>query len=173
MDDRPAEDPRVPVAVSACLFGEAVRYDGDHKRHDVLREQLDPHVRWVPLCPEVLGGLGVPRPAIRIVAEADGHHVREVVSGIDRTGALHDAIEQILRTLDAEGVRGFVFKARSPSCGVGDAEVVDPGGAHRGHGDGLAAAAVRAARPGVVVVSDEELTSAAACAAFLDRVRAT
>jgi len=54
--------------VSACLLGDEVRYDGGHKRDAFLVDTLGPFVEWVPVCPEVEVGLGVPRPAIRLVA---------------------------------------------------------------------------------------------------------
>lgn len=173
MDDRPGDDPRVAVAVSACLFGDAVRYDGADKRHDVLRAALDLHVRWVPLCPEVLAGLGVPRPPIRLVEAEEGLRVREVASRVDRTPDLEPAITQILRTLEAEGARGFVFKARSPSCGVGDAAVFREGEVPVGVGDGLLAEAVRRWQPDLPIARECDLETPAACAAFLARVRAT
>ena len=59
---------RVRLGVSACLLGERVRYDGGHKRDAFLTEVLGPHVEWVPVCPEVEIGLGVPRPTLRLEA---------------------------------------------------------------------------------------------------------
>ena len=168
MDDRP-----VSIAISACLQGEAVRYDGRHKQDAGLLAAFAPHVRWVPFCPEVLAGLGVPRPPIRIVTGAAGATVREVESGDDRTAALGGAIQQVLATLAAEDVRGVVCKARSPSCGVGDAETFDEDGRAVGVSDGVVVAAVRAARPELPIASEAELASPSAREAFLARVRAT
>jgi uncharacterized protein YbbK (DUF523 family) len=59
------EPEKIRLGVSACLLGEAVRYDGGHKRDAFVVETLGPFVEWVPVCPEVELGLGVPRPAIR------------------------------------------------------------------------------------------------------------
>ena len=57
---------RARILVSACLLGEKVRYDGGHKRDLHLMETLGPFVEWVRVCPEVDGGLPVPREAMRL-----------------------------------------------------------------------------------------------------------
>ncbi|MDF1700129.1 MAG: DUF523 domain-containing protein, partial [Planctomycetota bacterium] len=163
----------VPIAISACLLGERVRYDGGDKRAVGLLAALAPHVRWVPLCPEVLAGLGVPRPPIQVIRADGGTGVREVERGTDHTARLAAASAHIVATLRAEGVRGFVCKARSPSCGVGDAPHHAPQGQVMGQGDGVMVAALRVALPPLVVASEAELDSAGACAAFLRQVRAT
>lgn len=165
--------PRIPLAISACLLGEAVRYDGGHKRDAGLVAALDAHVRWVPVCPEVLAGFGVPRPPIRVVRGEAGLGVREVAGGADRTEALAQAAAAVLARLRAEGVRGFVCKARSPSCGHGDADAFDADGALVGQGDGLVVAALREAMPDLWIASEAELADEAAREAFLARLRAT
>src|SRR5256886_15629531 len=63
--------PPLPMAplrlgISACLLGHEVRYDGGHKRDPFLAETLGRFVEWVPVCPEVELGLGVPREPIRL-----------------------------------------------------------------------------------------------------------
>ncbi|HYE76890.1 MAG TPA: DUF523 domain-containing protein, partial [bacterium] len=56
-----SEPRRVRVGISACLLGEEVRYNGGHKRDFLLLDALGRFVEWVPVCPEVEIGLGVPR----------------------------------------------------------------------------------------------------------------
>jgi uncharacterized protein YbbK (DUF523 family) len=51
----------VRLGISACLLGQKVRYDGGHKRDAFLVEVFGRYVEWVPVCPEVEMGLGVPR----------------------------------------------------------------------------------------------------------------
>jgi uncharacterized protein YbbK (DUF523 family) len=114
----------IKVLVSACLLGERVRYNGADAlcRSDVL-ERWAAEGRLVPFCPEVSGGLPVPRPAAEIDA-GDGRAVlREAApvrdgAGRDLTrfflagarGALHAAL--------AQGARLAVLKDGSPSCGT-------------------------------------------------------
>src|SRR6266849_3674427 len=66
---REGEAQKIRLGVSACLLGQEVRYDGGHKRDPFLTETLGPFVEWVPVCPEVEIGLGVPRDTIRLVGD--------------------------------------------------------------------------------------------------------
>ena len=54
------------IAISACLTGHSVRYNGGHKASDLCRMQLEEHFDWLPVCPEVAIGLGVPLSLIHI-----------------------------------------------------------------------------------------------------------
>ena len=58
----------VRLGISACLLGQHVRYDGGHKRDAFLVEVFGRYVEWVPVCPEVEIGLGVPRDTLRLGA---------------------------------------------------------------------------------------------------------
>ena len=60
------DDAPIRVGISSCLLGEAVRYDGGHKRDRFLTDVLAPYVEWVPVCPEVELGLGMPRESMRL-----------------------------------------------------------------------------------------------------------
>lgn len=111
---------RPRLGISACLLGEAVRHDGAHKRDAFLAGVLEPHVLWVPTCPEVELGLGVPREPIQLEA-------RPGAGGPPRLVALHsrrelgEAMEALatarVAALEAQRIAGCVLKARSPSCG--------------------------------------------------------
>jgi uncharacterized protein YbbK (DUF523 family) len=115
------EPPR--ILVSACLLGENVRYDGGHKRDLFLLETLGPFVEWVRVCPEVDGGLPVPREAMRL--EGDPKHPRLVTirTGIDHTARLARWAEARLEELSGIGLRGYICKKDSPSCGMEPAGV--------------------------------------------------
>ncbi len=113
------------VLVSACLLGELVRHDGRHKRiaHPILQRWLDERL-VVPVCPEIAGGLPVPRPAAEIERGAGGQAVLDGaarvrdVHGADVTPAFVAGAQQALALARASGARVVVLKARSPSCGV-------------------------------------------------------
>jgi uncharacterized protein YbbK (DUF523 family)/uncharacterized protein YbgA (DUF1722 family) len=108
----------VRLGVSACLLGERVRWDGGHKRDRFLTEALAPHVRWVPVCPEMSIGLGVPRESVRL--ERRGGRLRMVApgSGSDHTDAMRRWARDHLDELARSRLHGFVLKSGSPSCGV-------------------------------------------------------
>ena len=116
------------VGLSSCLGGQKVRYDGTDKRDDGLLAELDLFADLVPLCPEVAIGLGVPRAPIQLNVLEDGRlRVRGVADpSLDVTEDLQAYAEACLPLF--EQLDGYVFKARSPSCG--------PRGVLRVHGDG-------------------------------------
>ncbi len=55
------------IGISSCLRGERVRYDATDKRSERLHQFLDGRVEWVPVCPEVEVGMGVPRKPVCLV----------------------------------------------------------------------------------------------------------
>ncbi len=57
---------KIRLGISACLLGEKVRYDGGHKLDRFLTETLGEYVEYLPVCPEVECGMGVPREAMRL-----------------------------------------------------------------------------------------------------------
>ena len=112
------------VLVSACLLGQAVRYNGGDKRcdDDILQRWLS-EGRVVAICPEVAGGLPVPRPAAEIAGGAGGRTVLEGLarvvdsSGRDVSAHFVDGAEHAARLARARGIRVAVLKEGSPSCG--------------------------------------------------------
>jgi len=137
---------RALVALSSCLLGEPVRYDGTDRRNDWLVDRLGAHVEYRGYCPEVGIGLGVPRPTIRLVQD-DGAtrvlgaaDVRRDVSAPLREFAM-DLVPQLA---DASG---YVFKSRSPSCGLYAVPRFDPLGNEVEPGVGAVAAVIAERRP--------------------------
>lgn len=65
-----SEEP-IRIGVSSCLLGAKVRFDGGHKRCDFLVDTLGSFVEFVPVCPEVEIGLGVPRETLRLVRDGE------------------------------------------------------------------------------------------------------
>jgi uncharacterized protein YbgA (DUF1722 family)/uncharacterized protein YbbK (DUF523 family) len=153
------ERPR--VGVSSCLLGEEVRFNGGHKRFRFLTDELDPYVDWVSYCPEIEIGLGTPREPIRLTA---GGRL------VNRAGtADHTAAMQALPLPAA--VDGYVFKAKSPSCGVrGIPRYGDDGQAAGTTGPGLYAGRVMAGFPLLAVEDEGRLCDAGLREAFVERV---
>ncbi len=111
-----------PILVSACLFGLCTRYDGASKEDPTILSLL-PEARFIPVCPEQLGGLPTPRPPAEIIG-GDGLAVLEgrarVINqqGEDVTQAFIKGAEEALRLAKLFGVRRAILKSRSPSCGL-------------------------------------------------------
>jgi uncharacterized protein YbgA (DUF1722 family)/uncharacterized protein YbbK (DUF523 family) len=99
---------RPRIGVSSCLLGEQVRFDGGHKRHRFLTDVLDQYVDWLPFCPEVAIGLGTPRETLKLTD--DGRLINRSRTA-DHTAAM--AALPLPSDID-----GYVFKAKSPSCGI-------------------------------------------------------
>lgn len=109
---------------------------------DILAERAD----LAPVCPEMEAGLGVPREPIAFTE--DGKRVTGVESGRDVTDLLNTFAERRCADLGAVGLDGFVFKSRSPSCGIK--------GVPRGE-KGLFARRVAAVFPDIPVADEEDL----------------
>jgi uncharacterized protein YbbK (DUF523 family) len=106
------------LLISACLLGEAVRYDGGDCLGRFDKNALDLLQSWqqsgwlLPLCPEVAGGLAVPRPAAEIIGEKVMTNANEDVTHAFIAGAqkaLHLCLEYNLKLA--------ILKQGSPSCG--------------------------------------------------------
>lgn len=100
------------IMVSACLLGDNVKYNGGNNRHEKVVEYIKGH-EVVPVCPEMLGGLPVPRAPGEI---QDGIVRNEDGTSVDyeyRTGAA-----KALEIAESERIDMAILQSRSPSCGV-------------------------------------------------------
>ena len=113
-----SEDRRIRIGVSSCLLGEQVRHDGGHKRNPFLADVLAPYVEWVPVCPEVELGLGVPRETIQLVRRGHEIHLITSENRRDLTTPMRAWARRKVKGLSKERLSGFVLKSRSPSCGL-------------------------------------------------------
>lgn len=166
----PGGKPR--LAISACLTGQNVRYNAGHKRSDLCRDLLDEHFDWVPVCPEVAIGLGVPRDPIRLVGDPEHPAVtgsRDTTT--DLAGPLRAYGEQMAGELD--DICGYVFMQKSPSCGLERVKVYqDDGRAPHLGGRGAFASAFCARRPDLPVEEEGRLHDPVLRENFITRVYA-
>jgi uncharacterized protein YbbK (DUF523 family) len=77
------------IGISSCLLGEEVRYDGGHRHDSLLTGLLVRFFEFVPVCPEVEIGLGIPRPNLRLVGSVDAPRLITQKTGGDHTDAMH------------------------------------------------------------------------------------
>ena len=159
----------IPVGVSSCLLGQAVRYDGGHKHDRYLTEVLGRYFRYVPCCPEALAGLGVPRPPIRLTGDPDAPRaVRVADASVDVTDALLAVAREAAPGMGA--LRGYIFKRGSPSCGMERVKVYDAPGKSPRMGRGLFARAVMQAHPLLPCEEEGRLNDASLRESFVERV---
>jgi uncharacterized protein YbbK (DUF523 family) len=123
---------RIRLGVSACLLGAEVRFDGGHKHDRFLTDVLGRHVEWVPVCPEVELGLGVPRDTLRLVGAPDAPRLVQEKTGEDLT---------------------------APSCGLLRVRVYRDNGVPAADGRGLFAEALVTGLPALPVEEEGRLTT--------------
>jgi len=164
MKDRPN------LGISACLLGEKVRYDGGQKLDRYLRDVLGEFVNWIPVCPEVECGLTVPRGIMRLTADPDSPRLVTLSSGIDQTERMMNWTKKRLNNLEKQNLSGFVFKARSPSCGMRQLKVYDAIGIPHKSGIGLFARAFTERFPLIPVEEEGRLNDPAIRENFIARV---
>ena len=109
---------KIRLGISACLLGQKVRFDGGHQLDRFITDTLGRYVEFVPVCPEVECGLGVPREAMRLVGEPSAPRLMTVRTKIDHTERLVKWAAKRVRELEQEDLCGFIFKSKSPSCGM-------------------------------------------------------
>jgi uncharacterized protein YbgA (DUF1722 family)/uncharacterized protein YbbK (DUF523 family) len=167
-----ADEP-IRIGVSACLLGARVRFDGGHKRSDFLVDTLGSFVEFVPVCPEVEIGLGVPRETLRLVRSSDATRVAKLVSnetGIDHSDRMNSYAERRIIALGPEELSGYVLKKDSPSCGMERVRVYGSSGMPTRDGSGLFAAALIRRYPSLPVEEEGRLSDPQLRANFVERV---
>ena len=102
------------IMVSACLLGENVKYNGGNNKSEALLRLLESHT-VIPVCPEVLGGLPVPRTPAEIVKGTVTNRNGESVDEAFRRGA-----QKALDIANREKPDLIILQSRSPSCGVNE-----------------------------------------------------
>lgn len=108
---------KIELGISSCLLGDRVRYDGGHKHSRYIVKELGQYFSYKKYCPEMAAGLGLPRPAIRLIA-TDGVSIcaAKETPDQDLRPSLEAAANEYLSSL--EGISGYILKKDSPSCGM-------------------------------------------------------
>lgn len=104
--------------VSACLAGIKCRYDGKDNTCEKVK-QLVEEGKAIPVCPEVLGGLSIPRIPCEQQIEQDGCVKIRSSEGKDCTQAFEEGAKKTLAIAKIVGANRAILKAKSPSCGCG------------------------------------------------------
>jgi uncharacterized protein YbbK (DUF523 family) len=108
------------MVVSRCIEFDPCRYNGDMIRSPIVAK-LKEHVDFIPVCPQVEIGLGIPRPTLRIVRSGVTDHLIQPETGRDVSEDMNCFSEEFLDTLPV--VEGFILKNKSPTSRIRDAKV--------------------------------------------------
>lgn len=128
---------RIKLGISACLLGENVRYNGGHKLDHFLRDTLGRYVEYVPVCPEVEAGFGVPRETMQLVGDVDAPRLVKTKSRTDHTEQMRRWAKKRVKELEKEDLCGYIFKKDSPSSGLMRVKVYNEKGMPEKKGVGL------------------------------------
>lgn len=149
-----------PVLVSACLAGVQCRYDGGHNNIPEINQMVEKGLA-IPVCPEILGGGGIPREPSEIVsgdggAVLDGKARVKTRSGHDVTELFVRGAEEVLKAAINNSAPAAVLKERSPSCG---GSVIYDGTFTGGKTTGMGVTAAILHRAGIKVYSENNFKS--------------
>jgi len=137
----------IRVGISSCLLGEEVRYDGGHQKDAYITGVLARYFTWVPVCPEMEVGMGVPREPIRLVGDAASPRLMGVTSATDHTARMREFAGGRVDELRRRELSGYILKRGSPSCGLERVKVYAGDGPPARTGTGLFARALTDALP--------------------------
>ena len=138
-------------------------------------DTLGPFVEWVPVCPEMELGLGMPREAIRLIrrsAADDQLRLETVETQKDLTRRMRTYARQRVKALARSGLDGYVLKKDSPSCGMARVHVWNGTGEPTRSGRGLFAEELMTALPDLPVEEEGRLQTPGIREHFIDRLLA-
>ena len=162
---------RPVIAVSACLVGQKVRFDGDAAELRLLTKEWSNHLDLLPICPEIEIGMEVPRPATVLVKDEEKLKLVNQQNSMDYTNKMLEYSQIQSDYLASAGICGFIFKNDSPSCGLEKVEVynTDLSEVMR-NGRGLFATVFTAFNPHIPTIEGEKLDDVEQAEHFLARV---
>jgi uncharacterized protein YbbK (DUF523 family) len=158
------------VGISPCLLGKKVRYDGGHRRNSYITDTLGKYFAWIPVCPEVEYGLGIPREPMHLVGDPEKPRLVVISTGIDHTEGMLKWVEKKLAELEKEDLCGFIFKSRSPSSAIRGVTILSTSGEKCGTGPGIFGGAFIKHFSQIPVTDDEHLSDAVLRRDFLEKV---
>jgi uncharacterized protein YbgA (DUF1722 family)/uncharacterized protein YbbK (DUF523 family) len=127
----------IRIGLSTCLLGENVRFDGGHKRDRFVTDTLGQFLEFVPVCPEMECGLGVPRESMRLEGDPESPRLVTNRTKIDHTERMITWARKRVKELEKEDLCGFIFKSRSPSSGMERVRVYNEKGVPENKGVGM------------------------------------
>ena len=145
------------IGISSCLLGNEVRWNAGHKLDKYLTRTLGKFVEYVPVCPEVEVGLGIPRESMRLVGDPENPRLITFKSKTDHTERMLAWAKKRVNELETEDLCGFIFKSDSPSSGMIRVKVYNEKGMPHKVGVGIFARAFMENFPLIPVEDDGRL----------------
>jgi uncharacterized protein YbgA (DUF1722 family)/uncharacterized protein YbbK (DUF523 family) len=161
---------KIRIGVSTCLLGKNVRYNGGHALDRFLRDTLGKYADYVPVCPEVECGFGIPRETFRLVGGPKQPRLVTSLTGVDHTDRMEVWAGKRVDELENDDLCGFIFKSDSPSSGMERVKVYDDKGVPRKIGVGVFARVFMEHFPLIPVEEDGRLHDPTLRENFIDRI---
>lgn len=163
---------RPQLGASACLSGQAVRFDGGFIYNEFLNKDCSLFFDIHTMCPEVEMGMGIPRPVIQLRSfDGETRLVYSKNPEIELTHQMRAFAEQKVKSLPQ--LDGFIFKKGSPSCGVFRVPVVNnKTGMRKRDGMGVFAQTFKDINPNIPTEEEGRLNDKGLRENFLERVYA-
>jgi len=117
---------KLRLGISTCLLGEKVRYDGGHKLDAWIKNTLGQFTTFVPVCPEFECGMSIPRPAMHLEGTKENPQLIQTLSKLNLTKQMKNWIKLQIKKLKSQDLDGYIFKTRSPSCGLSNIKIFSP-----------------------------------------------
>lgn len=114
------EDVKPRLIISKCIEFDFCRYNAQIIRSDIV-SKMKPYVEFLPICPEVEIGLGVPRDPIRIIEQESKTYLLQPRTNRDISNDMNQFTQRFLST--QHDIDGFLLKSQSPSCGTRDVKI--------------------------------------------------
>lgn len=146
-----------------------MRYDGTSRPNLIVLDELSQLFELVAVCPEVEAGLPVPRPPVQLTGDiASPRLTGRDDASIDVTDLMQSYCLQKSKSLQA--LCGFIFKSRSPSCGLNSTPVFIDHKIADEQGRGIFARALCKELPLLPAIEDTQLESGNARLGFIEAV---
>lgn len=156
------------IAVSACLLGHKVRYDGADQKLSLISNILAEQFKLIAICPEMEIGLGVPREKIELITNGLQTRVQSTqVPFVDLTSKIQNYAKSFLAT---EMIFGFILKDKSPSCGVKNCKIKNQQGVVNNNGTGIFAAQIMSLKPNMPMIQSDRVINTQALKLFIQQV---
>lgn len=162
--------PPINIGISTCLLGERVRFDSGHKHDRFITDVLGSYFNFIPVCPELDVGMGVPRESVRLVGDIESPRMVGVKSGEDWTDRMNVYSNERVRQLESHNLSGYILKSDSPSCGMERVRVYSEKGMPAKKGRGLYADVLIKHFPLIPVEEEGRLNDAGLRDNFIVRV---
>ena len=161
---------KIKLGISTCLLGEPVRWNGGHSKDRYLTDILGRYVEYVPVCPEVECGMGVPRETLRLVGDPENPNLVTSKTNIDHTRRMTEWALKRVKEMEKENLCGFVFKKNSPSSGLYRVPVRTSKGMPNKKGQGIFARVFTEHFPLVPVEEDGRLNDPKLRETFIEQI---